>query len=115
MSWPPLILYSKPGCHLCEGLWEKLSRIPEVTSLQVRDITQQPEWWQRFQLEIPVLMWVDEHGREGSLPRFAPRAGVPQIRQQLLRYWQGLGRGEPEELGNSANPIQPPHPESTSD
>ncbi len=35
-----LILYSKPGCHLCEGLQEKLEQIQDLNfELEVRDIT----------------------------------------------------------------------------
>ncbi|MER3589400.1 MAG: thioredoxin family protein, partial [Mastigocladus sp. ERB_26_1] len=39
-----LILYSKPGCHLCEGLQEKLEQIVEMGNfpslqLEIRDIT----------------------------------------------------------------------------
>ncbi|MEN9245998.1 MAG: glutaredoxin family protein, partial [Thermostichales cyanobacterium SRBZ-1_bins_19] len=55
---PPItwILYSKPGCHLCEGLLDKLRQLPEIApTLTVRDITTNPQWWQRFHLDIPVL------------------------------------------------------------
>ncbi|HBR00445.1 MAG TPA: thioredoxin family protein, partial [Cyanobacteria bacterium UBA11691] len=35
-----LILYSKPECHLCEGLQEKLEQVQNITfELEVRDIT----------------------------------------------------------------------------
>ncbi|MFM5983090.1 MAG: glutaredoxin family protein, partial [Sphaerospermopsis kisseleviana] len=35
-----IILYSKPGCHLCEGLQEKLEQITSISfNLEIRDIT----------------------------------------------------------------------------
>jgi Glutaredoxin-like domain (DUF836) len=52
-----LILYSKVGCHLCEGLQEKLEQITELDiQLEIREITTNPEWFDRYQYEIPVLM-----------------------------------------------------------
>ncbi|MEN9202736.1 MAG: glutaredoxin family protein [Thermostichus sp. DG_1_6_bins_120] len=77
MAWPPLILYSKPGCHLCEGLAEKLRQIPQVSSLEIRDITTHPTWWQRYQFEIPVLSLAGEPER--PLPRPSPRLTVQQL------------------------------------
>ncbi|NJR57422.1 MAG: glutaredoxin family protein [Cyanobacteria bacterium CRU_2_1] len=51
-----LILYSKPGCHLCEGLQEKLEQIRSLPFiLEVRDITTRNDWFQAYQYEIPVL------------------------------------------------------------
>ena len=55
-----LILYSKPGCHLCEGLQEKLETImqaPDLASLdlEVRDITTREDWFAAYQYEVPVL------------------------------------------------------------
>ena len=59
-----LILYSKPGCHLCEGLQEKLVQIQNLDlTLDVRDITTRDDWFQAYQYEIPVLMLVREEGR----------------------------------------------------
>ncbi len=54
-----LILYSKSGCHLCEGLEEKLRQITRLPlQLEVRDITTRLEWFQAYEYEIPVLIWV---------------------------------------------------------
>ena len=51
-----LILYSKPGCHLCEGLQEKLEQIESLKfQLEVRDITERDDWFQAYQYEVPVL------------------------------------------------------------
>lgn len=87
-----LILYSKPGCHLCEGLEEKLAQIEQPNfELEVRDITTRDDWFQAYQYEIPVLCVVTppENGQqaiEQPLPRFSPRASVAQVAQMLQKY-----------------------------
>ncbi|MEN9225357.1 MAG: glutaredoxin family protein [Thermostichus sp. HHBFW_bins_43] len=83
MSWPPLILYSKPGCHLCEGLADKLRQIPELPSLEIRDITSNPNWWERYQLEVPVISLAGDP--EQPLPRPSPRLTVAQLRTWLQK------------------------------
>ena len=86
MTRPHLILYSKPGCHLCEGLQEKLEQVETIDFvLEVRDITKQEDWFQAFQYEIPVLM-VQVDDREKLLPRPSPRANVHQLTQMLQKY-----------------------------
>ncbi|PSO51012.1 MAG: glutaredoxin family protein [Cyanobacteria bacterium SW_9_44_58] len=81
-----LILYSKPDCHLCEGLQEKLEQVREVSfDLEVRDITTREDWFQAYQYSVPVLRrQVD--GREETLPRPSPRASVGQLTQLLQQY-----------------------------
>jgi Glutaredoxin-like domain (DUF836) len=89
------ILYSKPGCHLCEGLQEKLEQIhpPDFSldiHLEVRDITTREDWFQAYQYEIPVLFWVDSSSDLLiPLPRCSPRASVQQVAQMLQRFEQG--------------------------
>lgn len=87
-----LILYSKPGCHLCEGLAEKLAQIEQPDfDLEIRDITTREDWLQAYQYEIPVLCVVmqSENNQqliERPLPRFSPRASVAQVAQMLQKY-----------------------------
>ncbi|XP_076915916.1 uncharacterized protein LOC143575406 [Bidens hawaiensis] len=87
-----LILYSKPGCCLCDGLKEKLHSAFSLSSptislhdvdLQVRDITTNPEWESAYQYEIPVLARLRTDGTEEVIPRFSPRAGVDHIHSKL--------------------------------
>jgi hypothetical protein len=81
-----LILYSKVGCHLCEGLQEKLAEIITLDiQLEIREITSNPEWWERYQYEIPVLC-LEVGGVEKPIPRFSPRASVAQVQQILKQY-----------------------------
>lgn len=84
-----LILYSKPGCHLCEGLQEKLEQIEGLDfQLEVRDITTREDWFNAFQYEIPVLVKVEPDCKdvEEPLPRPSPRATVRQLEQMLQKY-----------------------------
>jgi glutaredoxin len=84
-----LILYSKPGCHLCEGLQEKLEELP--LQLEIRDITQNEVWFQKYQYEVPVLcVLTDEistnEAVERPLPRLSPRASIAQVAQMLQTH-----------------------------
>jgi hypothetical protein len=78
-----LILYSKPDCHLCTGLQEKLAQIQNLDiELEVRDITTRDDWFAAYQYEVPVLCQKLGDG-EKSLPRPSPRASVQQIEKLL--------------------------------
>ncbi|MCU0565350.1 MAG: glutaredoxin family protein [Oculatellaceae cyanobacterium Prado106] len=87
-----LILYSKPGCHLCEGLQEKLSKVQGFEiELEVRDITSRDDWFQAYQYEIPLLFLVPADAAVETvspvlLPRLSPRASVRQLEQLLQKY-----------------------------
>ncbi|CAH8331033.1 unnamed protein product [Eruca vesicaria subsp. sativa] len=97
-SGPPntrkLVLYSKPGCCLCDGLKEKLQAAFSLSgsgsgslhhvTLQVRDITTNPEWEKAYQYEIPVLAKENSDGKEEILPRLSPRLSVEIIQKKLL-------------------------------
>nr|GMD77613.1 Thioredoxin superfamily protein isoform 1 [Ipomoea batatas]GMD81805.1 Thioredoxin superfamily protein isoform 1 [Ipomoea batatas] len=84
-----LILYSKPGCCLCDGLKEKLaaafsiSGSEYVVDLEVRDITTNPEWEKAYQFEIPVLARLCPDGTEEVIPRLSPRLGVELVRKKI--------------------------------
>lgn len=87
-----VVLYSKPGCHLCEGLQEKLIQIPDV-ELEIRNILSREDWFQTYQYEIPVLCQVKQAGQSGEggsievpLPRLSPRASLRQLEQMLQKY-----------------------------
>ncbi|XP_059630771.1 uncharacterized protein LOC132273739 [Cornus florida] len=86
-----LILYSKPGCCLCDGLKEKLLAAFSLSGpdslhdvdLQVRDITTNPVWERAYQFEIPVLARVLSDGSEETLPRLSPRLGVELVQKKI--------------------------------
>lgn len=83
-----LILYSKPGCHLCEGLQEKLETLP--VQLEIRDITQNEQWFQKYEYEVPVLCYLnqttDDTTVEQPLPRVSPRASAKQVAQMIQKH-----------------------------
>ena len=80
-----LIMYSKPGCHLCEGLQEKLEAIQQseayalAFTLDIRDITTRSDWFEAYQYEIPVLFWADADATPRPIPRPSPRASVDRV------------------------------------
>ena len=81
-----LIFYSKPGCHLCEGLYEKLQQVQSLTlEIEVRDITTREDWFNLYQYEIPVLCQ-RLTDKEQPLPRVSPRASVKQIEKMLIQH-----------------------------
>lgn len=83
-----LILYSKPGCHLCEGLQEKLESVKALPlNLEVRNIMSCEEWLGAYEYEIPVL-YQKLKSKNIRLPRLSPRASVQQIEQMLQNYYK---------------------------
>ena len=52
-----VILYTRPGCHLCEEMKETMisSGCAELYELEEIDIDSDPELFARYQFEIPVL------------------------------------------------------------
>lgn len=82
-----LILYSKQGCCLCEGLLAKLQQVKNVDfELETRDINTNPDWFERYQYEIPVLCLLGDRQQEQELPRFSPRSTIEKIEDLLKRY-----------------------------
>ena len=79
-----LILYSKQGCCLCEGLLTKLQQVKNVEfELETRDITTKSEWLDRYQYEIPVLCLVNAQQQEQELPRMSPRSPIEKLEKLL--------------------------------
>jgi hypothetical protein len=81
-----LIFYSKPECHLCEGLYEKLQQVQSLAlEIEVRDITSRVDCFNLYQYEIPVLC--QRLGdKEQPLPRVSPRASIQQIEKMLIQH-----------------------------
>ena len=88
-----LILYSKPGCHLCEGLQEKLETLP--IQVEIRDITQNEEWFKKYQYDVPDVCQLIQADAEVApdvapiaqqLPRLSPRASASQVAQMIQTH-----------------------------
>ena len=73
---PQLVLLTRQGCCLCEGLEQKL-RLLELP-LESRDVDADPALQERYGLEVPVLL---AGGRE--LPRVSPRLSVEALGRWL--------------------------------
>ncbi|NJL82997.1 MAG: glutaredoxin family protein [Chloroflexaceae bacterium] len=81
-----LILYSKPGCHLCEGLQTKLRQIQGLKiQLEIRDITTREDWLNAYYYEVPVL-YCQRNNHIIPIPRPAPRVSVAQLEAHLRKY-----------------------------
>ena len=65
-----LVLVTRQGCCLCEGLEEKLRAL--AVPLQCLDVDLNPQLLARYGLEVPVLLLRDGGG-ERELPRVSPR------------------------------------------
>lgn len=54
---PQVVLYSKPGCHLCDEMKHVVDRVGSRMpfTLTVVDISTDPDLLARYGLEIPVL------------------------------------------------------------
>lgn len=56
MSLPVFLIYSRPGCHLCEVMAEQLLPLLRGRArLETRNIESNEGWLRRFGLRIPVL------------------------------------------------------------
>ena len=73
-----LVLYTKPGCSLCDGLKEKIAEVLSgstgialsdalsglETRLELRDISTNEQWAAACAMEIPVLTLVFGRGKK---------------------------------------------------
>jgi Glutaredoxin-like domain (DUF836) len=71
-----LVLITRQGCCLCEGLEEKLRALS--VPLELCDVDGDPAMQARYGLDVPVLL---AGGRE--LPRVSPRLGPDALRRWL--------------------------------
>ena len=81
-----LLLFTRQGCCLCEGLEEKLRALDPHQPLQLIDVDTDPALQRRYGLAVPVLAVAasgDEPLRE--LPRVSPRLAGAQLRAWLIK------------------------------
>jgi hypothetical protein len=74
-----LVLYAKPGCHLCDEMRALVDDVLAGSGVAVRevDITQDAALFERFRYDIPVL---EVDGREIARHRVAEPALVKALR-----------------------------------
>ena len=78
-----LVLITRVGCCLCEGLEEKLRALG--VELELRDVDADPVLQARYGLEVPVLLRPAAVGEE-PLPRVPPRIEGAQLRRWLQAH-----------------------------
>ena len=76
---PELLLYSRDGCCLCEGLEERLRALVPPPPLQVVNVDHDPELQARYGLEVPLLAVL----RQGCWRRPPRAAEVGRLRRAL--------------------------------
>lgn len=74
---PPLLLYSRPECHLCEALTAELEPLLRASGAQLTivDVDSSPALERRYGLRIPVLVAGD-----------VELSGYPLDRERVARY-----------------------------
>jgi hypothetical protein len=57
LALPTVILYTKPGCHLCEPVADAIARAAKVRSFHslTRNILDDPADFERYRYAIPVV------------------------------------------------------------
>jgi hypothetical protein len=84
----PLILYSRQGCCLCEGLEERLLELLTPGELQVVDVDGDPALQARYGLSVPVLAQVSPGSLGGEDTQIRPLPPVPpRLRGEGLQAW----------------------------
>jgi hypothetical protein len=79
MADPRVVVYSKPGCHLCEDMHAQVRKALHGTGVAVaeRDISLDLDLFVRYQHDIPILA-ID--GREVARHRITEQALTSALR-----------------------------------
>ncbi len=84
---PPagFLLYSRPGCTLCEELLLQLAALPAARGLpvEVRDVDADPAARVRYGHKIPVLLYAGERVCQGHLD-------VAEVEKALAHHSRAL-------------------------
>jgi hypothetical protein len=68
-----LLLFTRQGCCLCDGLAEKLAALVPVPAITRIDVDADPVLQARYGLEVPVLAVARGSADWQELPRVPPR------------------------------------------
>jgi hypothetical protein len=87
---PSLILFTRKGCCLCEGLEERLRELGlaeggSTPTLHLMDVDGDPQLQSRYGLEVPVLAVRSAEAGWRELPRVPPRLSGERLAQWLER------------------------------
>jgi hypothetical protein len=85
-----LVLYTRQGCCLCEGLEERLRALEPAPPLECLDVDGDPELQGRYGLSVPVLAIRRPDGSLQELPRVSPRLAGSGLAEWLRRTGSAL-------------------------
>ena len=81
-----LLLFTRQGCCLCEGLEEKLGALDPPQPLQLIDVDTDPDLQGRYGLAVPVLAVAGSDSDPfRELPRVSPRLAGAQLQAWLIK------------------------------
>ncbi len=84
-SDPALVLFTRQGCCLCEGLEERLRALEPAPQLDCVDVDGDPGLQGRYGLSVPVLAIRLPDGSLQELPRVSPRLAGSGLADWLRR------------------------------
>ena len=84
-SAPALVLYTRQGCCLCEGMEERLRALQPAPALECVDVDSDLELQGRYGLSVPVLAIRRPDGSLVELPRVSPRLAGSGLADWLRR------------------------------
>ena len=92
---PVLILYTRAGCCLCEGLEERLRELLPAETLRLVDVDSDPALQARYGLFVPVLALGPAEAGDAEAGNTATGAGMitplppvpPRLKGERLRAW----------------------------
>jgi hypothetical protein len=73
LATPQLLLFTRQGCCLCDGLEEKLAALVPAPAITRIDVDRDPALQARYGLEVPVLAVAKGSAEWQELPRVPPR------------------------------------------
>lgn len=105
---PPLRLYTRIGCCLCEGLEERLRALDQPPILELLDVDGDPDLQARYGLRVPVLARAGGSAAAGAapagaspalawvdLPPVPPRLGGERLQAWLAAHGAVAGASAP--------------------
>jgi hypothetical protein len=86
---PGIIVYTKHGCPLCDGLVANLADLQQHVDFELtkRWIEDSAEWEALYRYEVPVLVGLAPGGAEMDIPRPSPRASGVFLLRWLRKYY----------------------------
>lgn len=84
-----VVIYSKPGCHLCDDVKAKLVRLREALHFDLREVNilEDSESFEKYQEEIPVVLM---NGRKSFKYRLDEREFIRRAEAILSKERNGV-------------------------